>query len=420
MKIAFVVDAQSPIATNWMSYVIGRGHEVHILSTQAGDLPASCAGAASYASFPLSASTAVRAQQPTQSSPALAGLRSGLVSSIRDSRMSQAAALGLATLSAARASRAAPAVRQALDAIAPDIVHALRIPCEGILAAQAVRGQPLIVSTWGNDLTLFARYHPWLGRLTRQTLHRADALFSDCRRDGELALRWGFSPAKPRAVVPGAGGVQASIFHPGPRDLSLMAELRLDEAARVVINPRGFRGYVRNDTFFQAIPLVLQRYPQAVFLCATMAGNATAERWVRKLGIEAAVRLLPRVPRDRMADFFRLSELTVSPATHDGTPNTLLEAMACGCFPVAGHIDSVAEWIEQGRNGLLFDPADPQALAAAVIRALDDPALREQARAVNLALIAERAEYDRMMGQAEAFYTRVLDTVQPAARSSHG
>lgn len=54
-----------------------------------------------------------------------------------------------------------------------------------------------------------------------------------------------------------------------------------------------------------------------------------------------------------MAELFRLSSVAVSPSLHDGTPNTLLEAMDCGCIIVTGDIESVREWINDGENGSL-------------------------------------------------------------------
>ena len=121
---------------------------------------------------------------------------------------------------------------------------------------------PLLVSVWGNDFTLHAPSTPWMRQATRRALARADALHSDTQRDLLLASDWGFDPAKPGIVLPGGGGIQLDVFYPpdtppGP----------------VVINPRGLRAYVRNDTFFKAVPLVLEQIPEARFLCPTMQGR---------------------------------------------------------------------------------------------------------------------------------------------------
>jgi glycosyltransferase involved in cell wall biosynthesis len=114
------------------------------------------------------------------------------------------------------------------------------------------------------------------------------------------------------------------------------------------------------------------------------------------------------VPRERMAHLFRLACVAVSPSLHDGTPNTLLETMACGSFPVAGNIESVREWITDEFNGLLCDPNNPDSLARAIIRALKDEQLRKGALEYNFRLVAERAEYSKIMHQAEEFYRRIV------------
>jgi glycosyltransferase involved in cell wall biosynthesis len=135
---------------------------------------------------------------------------------------------------------------------------------------------------------------------------------------------------------------------------------------------------------------------------------AEAEAWRARPDPGGALSLLPTLDAPSMAALFRRASVSVSPSTHDGTPNTLLEAMACGCFPIAGDLPSIREWLQDGDNGLLIDPADPQALAAAVVRALEDDGLRQKAAEANRRLIAERADYERRMPEAVDLYERVL------------
>ncbi len=176
----------------------------------------------------------------------------------------------------------------------------------------------------------------------------------------------------------------------------------------VVINPRGIRFYVNNAAFFAAIPLVLKRQPQARFLCPTMAGEAQALRWLDELHIAENVDLLPVQTRLQMAELFRRSRCAVSPSTHDGTPNTLLEAMACGCLPVAGDLESLREWITPGQNGLLVDPNDPGSIARGILMALEDDALQQRAKVTNGELIANRAEHGQVMRSAREFYRSLI------------
>jgi glycosyltransferase involved in cell wall biosynthesis len=272
-----------------------------------------------------------------------------------------------------------------------------------------------VVSIWGNDLTLFAERFPLISRETKQVLRRADALHCDCERDLQLAVRsWGSCDKKLSVVLPSSGGIKTSVFWPGESDYAFRAQLDIPDGAQVVFNPRGLRGYVRNDVFFKAIPQVLKQRPNAVFVCTGMRGNPIAEAWVSRLDIKANVRLLPSVPREQMAELFRGATIAVSPSIHDGTPNTLLEAMASGCFPVSGDIESIREWITDGENGLLCDPTSPESLARAIESALGNEQMRKTAREQNTRLIADRARYSKVMQRAEEFYIEVVRNKQQA------
>lgn len=388
MRLLFVADGRSPIALNWITYFLESGVEVHLASTF--DAPAD-PRLASFTFLPVAFSE-LKAAARTDAPPAI---QSGGLWGSRTVRMRTAVRRWFAPLTLPGAARRL----QALAArVQPDLIHALRIPYEGMVAARAETGQPLIVSVWGNDFTLHAPATPLMRIETRSTLQRAAALHADCRRDVKLALEWGYDQHKPAFVLPGAGGVQRELFYPR----------RDPPTDPVVIQPRGVRAYVQTAAFFQAIPHILERFPRARFLCPTMAGEPGAERWVSSLGVAAAVSLLPIQTRPQMAELFRRSQVVVSPTTHDGTPNTLLEAMACGCLPVAGDLESIREWISPGENGLLVDPTDPAELADAICAALDDDALRLRAREINLRQVAERAYYDVVMPRAESHYRQIL------------
>jgi len=418
VRLAYVADGRSPIALSWIRHFVEAGHEVHLLSTFPcrPELPL-----ASLQIFPVAFSGAGPAGSAAGRRPGLFGVAGiGLRTVLRHW-------LGPLTVPAA-----ARGVREALQRIQPDLVHAMRVPFEGMLAAGADPAAPLLVSVWGNDFTLHAPAAPGMRKLTRRTLARASALHSDCRRDVRLAGSWGLRPGTPVEVIPGNGGVRREVFYASAGaeddrrgDTSAGAEGnraahppgwdRIPPAAPVIVNPRGFRGYVRNDTFFRAIPRVLQTQPDACFVCPAMAGEPVARRWAARLGIEERVVLLPSLGPEQLGALFRRSQLSVSPSEHDGTPNTLLEAMACGSFPLAGDLESIREWIEPGVNGLLFDPANPDSLAQEMLRALGDKPLRTAAAQFNQRLIAERGTYEVGMAKAERLYERLIRSRPEAA-----
>ena len=379
MKILYVVDARSPIATNWIRHFANRGGEIHIASTFQCELDFPIK---SFELTPVAFSSVKKAsQRPGTASARTVGLRTAIRHWF-----------GPLTVR-----RAAQRLRGYIERVQPDLIHAMRIPYEGMLAADAYTGIPLIVSIWGNDFTLHAPSTAMMGHYTRWTMQVADALHADCERDVRLAHEWGLSVEKPSLVAPGNGGIRSDVFYP--------ADKPVEEP--VIINPRGFRSYVRNDSFFKAIPLVLAKHPNAKFICALMKGEAQAEQWLRDLNVGHAVELLAPLPHFEMANVFRRAQIVVSPSIHDGTPNTLLEGIACGCFPVAGDLESIREWITPNENGVLFDSTNPQSIADAIITAIENKNLRNKAAGLNREIISTRAEYESNMLKAEEFYNSV-------------
>lgn len=76
------------------------------------------------------------------------------------------------------------------------------------------------------------------------------------------------------------------------------------------------------------------------------------------------------------ADVFTLTPRVTDDGDRDGIPNVLVEAMACGLPVVTTVAGGVAELVTHGENGLLAEPRDVDAIAANLIRLLDDDALR--------------------------------------------
>jgi len=405
VKLLFIADGRSPIAQNWIRYFIANGSEVHLISTF------DCArlsGLETLHVVPVAFSGLGRKRRK----------RTGGRDNGRKSALTSSKTIGLRTfirhwLGPATVNRAAKHVRALISELKPDLVHAMRIPFEGAIAAASHPAAPLLVSIWGNDFTLHAPASPMMGSLTKRTVARANALHTDNRRDLNLARKWGFAGERPQMVLPTNGGVRRDIFYQGGPEQSEHPALtqvieKLPRDVPVVVNPRGFRAYVRNDTFFESIPKLLDRVPSAVFLCPSMAGQRKAEEWIERLQIGDAVHLLPTLTPSDLAVVFRRAQVSVSPSEHDGTPNTLLEAMACGTYPVAGDLQSIREWIEDGKNGTLVNPASAHQLAEATAQALENAELRERAAAENIRIVETRADYQQGMQRAQSFYEELL------------
>ncbi len=410
MRITFLADLRSPIAIQWIRHFVERGHEVQAISSYSisGDV----LSGAETTSLPLVLAGPRRSDVSDPQRPERTGQPSikariaqratpGRVAAIRSS-------IGPALVHAKRGR-----LQRLVEQHRPDLIHAMRIPFEGIAAAE-LTGLPIIVSVWGNDFTLHASRNWMMAKATRQTLATVDVLHCDCRRDARLAREWGLPADRPIWVFPGNGGVDRSVFRAGRSDFR--HRLGIPERATIILNPRGIREYVRTDTFFRALSPVLQSFPDVHVVCPGMAGSLYAENMITDTRLDRRrVHLLPTLDHRLMADAFRASRVSVSLSEHDGTPNTLLEAMACGALPVVGDVASVREWIRGGINGLVVSALDPTVVTATLMRALKDDTLVQAAREENERLVQDRADYHRNMLDVESRYEMLV-----RSRSAHG
>lgn len=397
MKILLVADGRSPITRQWTKTVSGLQHIIHLVSTFPCDpIPEIEQLTIIPVAFSHLAGTQVAGGRQAKKTGR------GVVRKLRKPLMVLRYWLGPLTLR-----KAAKQLQDVISAWSPDLVHALRIPFEGMLASNIQPDTPLVVSIWGNDLTLHTGGSTIMRRWTWKTLQRADGLLTDAGRDIRLSKEWGFCSEKPSLVVPGSGGIDLDEIK---SCLDLAHSLPWIKSGQYhVINPRGLRpGYINTREFFAAASLVIKQIPGVTFLCPGMQGQEEAIAYVRQYHLGENVQLLPYLSQTELWQLFQACEVTVSLSTHDGTPNTLLEAMACGCFPIAGDLESLRDWITPGVNGLLVDAGKPAEIARAVIHSLQNPDIREKSKGVNRQIIAEHASRTATRHKLSVFFDEVL------------
>lgn len=398
MKVLIIADGRSPTTKSWIRQIASIGYEVALLSTYSCDLPE---GVSEMYLLPLAFSRAATSRGG-ESSTLFKKITKKLIQNVRLSLLNLRYYLGPLSVM-----RAADSYRKILDQVKPDLVHGLRIPYEGMLAAYTPLEFPVIISTWGNDFTLHAQGSPLMRHMTRKAVTRADGFVADCMRDIRLAGEWGLSENNPTRFAPGNGGLHLAEMEIDPPSIHT-DRVRNRDPWRV-INPRGIRpAYVMNDAFFKAIPLIHAKEPRTNFWATAMRGQVDAEKWVKRLSLDDRVCLLTAEPQQMLWDRFRQSSVLISPATHDGTPNSVLEGMALGCLPVVGRIESLEEWIEHGKNGLLIDPEDPKSIAEGILEGLRNIELQERAARFNLEIIRERADSKKVRSAISVFYQVVL------------
>jgi glycosyltransferase involved in cell wall biosynthesis len=85
-----------------------------------------------------------------------------------------------------------------------------------------------------------------------------------------------------------------------------------------------------------------------------------------------------RPTTSRVEDWFRSIDIFVLPSLSEALSNSLMEAMACGCCPIASRVGGNPELVEDRTRGLLFQPGDASALAGALREVILKPDFRRR------------------------------------------
>jgi glycosyltransferase involved in cell wall biosynthesis len=167
----------------------------------------------------------------------------------------------------------------------------------------------------------------------------------------------------------------------------------------------------------RALALLRDRIPHPLVMAGRPSLKAERDmRLVERLGLGDRVRIVGWVADEDLPVLYSLADAFVFPSLYEGFGIPLLEAMACGCPVVTSTGGSCAEVV--GEAGLRVDPADPAAIAAAVLRVVNEPGLArelgrrgverarrftwERTARATLSILAEAAGRSQTQGAAAA------------------
>jgi glycosyltransferase involved in cell wall biosynthesis len=262
-----------------------------------------------------------------------------------------------------------------------DVVHGFLFDAE-IAAALAGRlaGVQAVVGSERNAMYSLSRVQRLTYRLTRGCFDRIVANSSAGAQFNRREL--GHAPEKYRIV---RNGVDVQRFRPMDRAAARMA-LGIRARASVVGMFASFKRQKNHALLLHAAQLVRPRCAdlRLLFVGDTLAGNWDGSRdyadsvqaLAGELGLRAVCMFLGN--RTDLPELYSACDVTVLPSLFEGTPNAVLESMACGCPVIATDVADNAIVVPHRRVGLIVPLGDPSALAAAMLEVLGNPEWRTQ------------------------------------------
>lgn len=294
---------------------------------------------------------------------------------------------------------AVPFVRRAVRRIRPDVLIGYRIPSYGVLSS--LTGFRPVVLVAQSETELWPPALALKRLLLRRILPRADLiqawaptmvpslLAAGAREEQILCLPRGievdeFVPGRDLAAQPFARGGSAAENPPGP--------------VRMIVTRTLHEDY-NHGQILEALALLRH---EGLETCLDVAGDgplrARLEAQARQLA-PGAVRFLGKVAHAELPALLASSDLYLSTPITEGLSASLVEAMACGAFPLVTDHPGNRRLIEDGRNGRLVRVGDAAGLAQAIREVWASPALRARAVLRNRRFVEEHMRADHNLGR---------------------
>lgn len=301
-----------------------------------------------------------------------------------------------------------------------DLVHGLA------LVGPLWSARPLVITIHDLSFLRYPRNFRALKRLylklfTRLSVRRARrviAISESTRRD--IIEKYGISPERVDLVYYGSNPT----FRPLPEDhvARFRSEQGLPERFILFVGtlePR--KNVVRLIEAYAQLP---SNRPSLMLIGGKGWLYDEVFNRVQELGLRDEVRFVGYVPGEHLPWWYNAAELFVYPSVYEGFGLPPLEAMACGTPVITSTVSSLPEVV--GSAGLLVDPADTGALAAAMRQVLEDESERERLGAAGL-VQAKRFSWEDTARLTVGSYRRALSPasqhqfrVQPEGSDSQG
>jgi len=282
----------------------------------------------------------------------------------------------------------------------PDIIVAFfGVPCGAVAwLTQWKTRIPYVVSLRGGDVPGFrpydfAMFHRLISPVLSKVWSKASAVVANSMGLAEMAAR--FDKNVPISIIP--NGVDTSLYSPPAR--REWDPTRMLFVGRLVYQ-KGL------DVLFNALG-ELKSLPWKLTLVGDGPLQPMLESLASEMGISDRIAFKGWLSGEDLVEEYRDANTFVFPSRHEGMPNAVLEAMACGLPVIATEIAGNHELVIPEKTGLLVQPENVPALKAALDSLLPDPPTREMMGAAGRGIVVEGYSWEN----ATAQYLKIMQDI---------
>jgi len=247
---------------------------------------------------------------------------------------------------------------KAIEDFRPDLINAHYVVSYGWMASYYTL-LPTVLTAWGSDLLVL----PQKSIIHRRRVSRALKRAAFCTVDNQNLHRAAQKYMPAEKIIRILMGIDRDFFE-SAQEVQLPTEgpIRL-------IAPRGLQKVYDPSTIIDAAAMLRGRIDFKIDMLGEGPEVEAVGNEIRGRSLTDLITLQPFLPHEEFALSLKNYHIYLSASLSDSTSVALLEAMTVGLFPIVSDIEGNREWIEDGINGVTFEPGSASSLAEAMIRA---------------------------------------------------
>jgi glycosyltransferase involved in cell wall biosynthesis len=218
----------------------------------------------------------------------------------------------------------------------------------------------------------------------------------------------------PERIILCYNGVDTRVFHP---PVNRTRPERLSGVPLVIGSVCALREEKRLDLLVEAFARVRHLQP-GMKLLITGSGVLLSELVEQAKRLDIAEDCIFEPATGDVVPWMHAIDIFVLPSRSEAFSNSLLEAMACGCAPVAARVGGLPELVAHGQNGLLFEPGNAGDLAEQLRQLIPDEQLRHRFGRASARRAREEFSIERAVQTMSNCYTE-LTAGKSGGRSGH-
>jgi glycosyltransferase involved in cell wall biosynthesis len=282
-------------------------------------------------------------------------------------------------------------IKQLLREIQPDLIHAHYTTNNGFLAA-LTGYHPFILTCHGSDILVDLERNLSESFFVKYALKKADLITLPSQPMADIVSSLGIPPEKIKILQYGIDTDKFS-FRPKPQ-----------EPVRLVSTRLLLKKY-RVDVLIDAALIVLKKFPKLKFdIVGDGSEKEFLERKVSDNNQQNTVHFYGNISHSEINEFYQNAHLYVTTSPTDGLSISLLEAFACGCYPVAPDNSSNSTLYQSGFRLSLFQTNNAHNLAEKIISAVSNLNEFEKDILVNRRLIELNYSKKIAFAKVESLY----------------